>query len=57
MTVISSSARKYKEFWGEGSFELAVTRIKRKGRGVEDIFEVVNYTPAGRAIKLLGRYW
>jgi len=34
----STSARQCKEFSGEGTFELAVTSIKRNGRGDEETF-------------------
>ena len=53
VTAASTSARQCKEFSGEGSFELAVTSIERKGRGDEETFEVVDDTTAERAIKLL----
>jgi len=52
---VSTSTRQCKEFTGEGSFELAVTSIERKGRGDEEIFEVVDDTTAERAIELLNR--
>jgi len=51
----STSARQCKEFSGEGSFELAVTSIERKGRGDEETFEVIDDTTAERAIELLNR--
>ena len=54
-TAVSTSTRQCKEFAGEGSFELAVTSIERKGRGDEEIFEVVDDTTAERAIELLNR--
>jgi len=52
---VSTSTRQCKEFTGEGSFELAVTSNERKGRGDEEIFEVVDNTTAERAIELLNR--
>jgi len=54
-TAVSTSTRQCKEFAGEGSFELAVTRIERKGRRDKEIFEVVDDTTAERAIELLNR--
>ena len=54
-TAVSTSVRQCKEFSGEGSFELAVTSIERKGRADEEIFEVVDNTRAERAIELLRR--
>jgi len=54
-TAVSTSTRQSKEFTGEGSFELAVTSIERKGRGDEETFEVVDDTMAERAIELLNR--
>jgi len=54
-TAVSSSTRQCKEYSGEGSFELAITSIERKGRGDEEIFEVVDDTTAERAIELLNR--
>jgi len=54
-TAVSSSTRQCKEFASEGSFELAVTSIERKGRGNEETFEVVDDTTAERAIELLNR--
>jgi len=54
-TAVSTSTRQCKEFVGEGSFELAVTSIEGKGRGDEEIFEVVDDTTAERAIELLDR--
>jgi len=53
--AVSTSTRQCKEFAGKGSFELAVTSIERKGRGDEEIFEVVDDTTAERAIELLNR--
>jgi len=52
---VSTSTRQCKEFAGEGSFELAVISIERKGREDEEIFEVVDDTTAERAIELLNR--
>jgi len=49
-TAVSNSTRQCKEFTGEGSFELAVTSIERKGRGDKETFEVVDDTTAERAI-------
>jgi len=54
-TEVSTSTRQCKEFTGKGSFELAVNSIERKGRGDEEIFEVVDYTTVERAIELLNR--
>ena len=54
-TAASSSTRQCKEYSGEGSFDLAITSIERKGRGDEETFEVVDDTTAERAIKLLSR--
>jgi len=54
-TAASTSTRQCKEFAVEGSFELAVTSIERKGRGDEEIFEVVDDTTAERVIELLNR--
>jgi len=54
-TAVSTSTRQCKEFTGEGSFELAVTSIERKGRGDEETFEVVDDTTVERAIELLNR--
>jgi len=54
-TAVSTSTRQCKEFAGEGSFELAVTSIERKGRGDEETFEVMDDTTAERAIELLNR--
>ena len=52
---MSTSTRQCKEFSGEGSFELAVTCIERKGRGDEETFQVVDDTTAEMAIELLSR--
>jgi len=52
---VSTSTRQCKEFKGEGSFELAVTSIERKGRRDEETFEVEDDTTAERAIELLNR--
>jgi len=54
-TAVSTSTRQCKEFAGEGSFELAVTSIERKGREDEETFQVVDDTTAERAIELLNR--
>jgi len=54
-TAVSTSTRQGKEFSGEGSFELVVTSIERKGRGDKETFEVVDDTMAERAIELLNR--
>jgi len=54
-TAVSTSARQYKEFAGEGLFELAVTSIERKGREDKETFEVVDDTTVERAIELLNR--
>jgi len=54
-TAVSTSTRQCQEFAGEGLFELVVTSIERKGRGDEEIFEVVDDTTAERAIELLNR--
>jgi len=53
--AVSTSTRQCKEFTGEGSFELVVTSIERKGRGDEETFEVVDDTTVERAIELLNR--
>jgi len=53
VTAMFSSTRQFKEYSGEGSFELAVTSIERKGRGDEQRFEVVDDKTAERAIELL----
>ena len=42
MIAVASSTRQCKEYSGKGSFELAGTSIKRKRRGDEEVFEVVD---------------
>ena len=53
--AMSSSTRRHAEYDSEGSFEMAVTCIERKGRGDEERFEVVDDNTAERAIELLHR--
>jgi len=54
-TAVPTSANQCKEFSGEGSFELAVTSIKRNRRGDEETFEVIDDTTVERAIERLSR--
>ena len=51
--AISRAARDKATFEGEVSFEEAVTRWERQGRGDEERFEVVDDNTAERAIELL----
>jgi len=51
--AMSSATRQQAEYDGEGSFEMAVTSLERKGRGDEERFEVVDDNTAERAIELL----
>jgi len=48
--AMSTATRQHAEYDGEGSFEMAVTSLERKGRGDEERFEVVDDNTAERAI-------
>ena len=53
--AMSTATRRYAKYDGEGSFQMAVTSLERKGTGDEVRFEVVDDNTAERAIELLYR--